>query len=58
MSALALAFPDEIAGHTDARLMRSLLVTGFGESNRVMQILSAFDCRFLGGILVRRTAVL
>jgi hypothetical protein len=35
-------------GDTDAKAMSSLLVIGFAKGNRIIQILSAFNCRFLG----------
>jgi hypothetical protein len=36
------------AGGADARVMSSLLVTGLAKGNRIVQILSAINCRFLG----------
>jgi hypothetical protein len=40
-------FPGTAAG-TDAGDMFSLLVTGLPKSNRIIQILSVINCRFLG----------
>jgi hypothetical protein len=45
----ALRLPQEIAGGTHRSVMHLPLVTGIAKGNRVVQILSATNCKFLLG---------